>query len=141
MCLDKALNKALEDCVSKEDTVICFPTLHGNSWFFDGSGDWDYGVAGTFVKREYWDLRGRKRTVYETDDCISISIFQLLEQSNLKEIIGDKNGYYFYLPGVVDVIYKSIVENMCLMEEKIFEYAGWKIYRVQFSNREENSGL
>ncbi|MCM1189405.1 MAG: hypothetical protein NC541_08930 [bacterium] len=134
MSFDKALNKALTDAVSEENVVICFPAMNGSSWFFDGTGDWDSMQNGILVKEEYWDQDKKKRVAYEGNDYICMQIYHLSTESNLKEITGNKVGYFFYLPEVGEDIRDSIKENMYVMEEKFFEYQGWVIGRIQFAN-------
>lgn len=130
---DRALNNALEDVVSEENLVICFPALNGNIWFFDGNGGWSSLGNDVLIMDEYWDLKWKKRTIHETDECIPLQVYQLTKQANLEEILGDKTGYYFYMPEVGDNIYRNIEENLTILEKDAFEYRGWVINRIKFS--------
>ena len=126
---DGALNLALEEAVHDENGIHFFPTLIERSWFFEGistKGEIDE------LEMQFWDESKAKRVLVQTDDCISFPLYNITEQSNIEQILGESIGYYYSIPFVGTEIMDKIKEDMRVIDEKTFSYRGWEVTRIHF---------
>lgn len=127
---DGALNLALEDAVYDNDGIQFFPIMMERSWFFEGiyiNGDIDE------LEMQYWDTDRAKRVVAAKGNCIEFPIYNVTAESDIKHLLGGKNGYFYSIPFVGTEIMQMIERDMKVLEKEVFEYRGWEVTRLKFS--------
>lgn len=118
---DKALDLGLKDVWNNQDAVIFFPAINGRGWFFGGKKA-DYS---------FWNTEKESR-VYEASEGNIFYHYYITVETELDEILQNKVGYYFYLPFAGDDVADIIMEERTILEEKVYSYGGWNVYRIAF---------
>ena len=126
---DGALNLALEDAVNDNKGVHFFPTMIDRSWFFEGIST-RAGI--NELEIQYWDNNKKKRIQVENEDSISFALYNINSESDIKQILGDRIGYFYSIPFLGTEIMQIIEQDMQVLEEEVFGYRGWKVTRLKF---------
>ena len=131
--LEHALGAALADSLAESDTVF-FPSLGGNTYYFDGMAEVGAVTGAYYRQQAYWNPdRGRREAALK-DDVHSFAACQLAEEPDwdvvAKDFEGRKN--YCYLPCAGEGLAEEIRQRFHVLEEKEYAYRGWKVYRISF---------
>lgn len=131
--LEHALGAALADSLAGSDTVF-FPSLGGNTYYFDGMAEVGAVTGVYYRQQEYWNPdRGRREAVFE-DGVQIYTACQLAEEPDwdvvAKDFEGRKN--YCYLPCAGEGLAEEIRQRFHVLEEQEYAYRGWKVYRISF---------
>lgn len=125
---DKALNLSLEDAVY-DDSLVCFPQIQMRSWFFDGI----YANAEVDeTKIQFWNTKNNKRVLDSDDFSIPFRVCNITSESDIDKILGNKVGYFFFIPCAGADVADMLRSKTNVVEEKEFGYRGWKVTRIKF---------
>lgn len=134
--LEKVLNSALRDIVSKDNSNI-FIQMKGHNGFFIGGGGFNYdpdspeGRIGSWSSKKQCALwTDIHKADFEYKYTFAGEDFDFSDYLQTGDI-----GYYIYLPCVKTDIPTQLERDFCVNDVKTFEEDGWIMRRIQFVMR------
>jgi len=64
---------------------------------------------------------------------VSFELCNLTEETDLKKLLNNETGYYYFVPCAGQSIAEKISQEAEVLEEKEFSYRGWKVNRIKFA--------
>lgn len=132
---EKALWEALSDVDFNDDTIV-FPAVNCCTYYFDGFSEVAVVPVGEYVKYvEYWNPKALRREITASEANILFEVFMV---SDVKAVdcLTDEHStgryVYFYLDSAGIEIAQGIRERYHVVEEEVYSYRGWKLYRLAF---------
>lgn len=126
---DAALSRALMQAVHEENTVNFFPILGNTAWCFGGlyiTDCLDQEIT------NYWSEEKQRRVIVEDNSSISFPIYNINVNSDIDELLGDKTGYFYYIPCLGLDIADKIKQNEEVIRTEEFNVMGWSVTRICF---------
>lgn len=131
--MEKALDMAIEPAII-DNSLICFPTVFNNPYFFDGMSEVET-LSECRFDIEYWDTAKKKRVPEYKDAVKKFTVCQLTEQIDWNSIQNATEQYIdlIYMDDFGKKSYDEIQQKYTLVEETRYSYRGWVIYRARFA--------
>ena len=133
--MEKALDMAIEPAII-DNSLICFPTVFNNPYFFDGMSEVET-LSECRFDIEYWDTAKKKRVPEYKDAVKKFTVCQLTEQIDWNSIQNATEQYIdlIYMDDFGKKSYDEIQQKYTLVEETRYSYRGWVIYRARFAEK------
>ncbi len=136
--LERALGNAMQNAVASDDMIV-FPVVNNSPYFFNGfpgikgAGHVETGSYGRST--EYWNVSANRREMLRSGDHPAFEVYEVTDGQSLYQAVADGGGgriAYFYLEADGGELADVIREEYTVLEEEIFSYRGWNVYRIVF---------
>ncbi len=136
--MERALDNAMQDAVESNQMII-FPVINRTPYYFSafpgirGAGRIAAGRYDSHT--EYWNAAAKRREMLPSESNLAFELYEVTDGQALRQAVSDGSGgemAYFYLEFAGKEVADRIKDEYTVIEEKVFGYRGWNVYRIVF---------
>lgn len=131
--MEGPIGEAIYDSINNDRKIV----IHGKSpavYHFDGMTRLDSVQDGEFRwNEEYFDIADKSRKYNATDNTISINVGLAGDVESIMQMAEKGEEYiYLYYRGIGDELIEDIGEHFNIIDNKEYDYCGWKLKGIIF---------